>query len=321
VPFFVFLLAVVHVVCSENLLQTVKNGTVNDVRKVIEEGADVNALGKEDLTALHVAARYNPDPEVISLLIKAGAKVNATDYWLHTPLKYAVAHNENPDIIQTLLDAGAHYDPGQNKGWTLLHHAASFNPHPEIIDFFLHKGKNVNAHEKNFGDTPLHNAVKNNTSLSVIESLIDAGAEVNSKNDDDMTPLFMAVVSNPNPEIIAALLDAGANSREDRRFREEKSLLYWAIQQNKSPDVIRFLIAKTGYDINQKIKDGKTLLHLALFNSNPDVILCLLEIGADPNIEDNNGLTVWDYYKGQSWNEDSEAYKTLEKMCEKPGRQ
>lgn len=314
VPFFVFLLAVIHVVSSEDLLQTAKNGTVNDVRKVIEEGADVNTLGKEDLTALHVAAQFNPDPEVISLLIEAGATVNATDYWLHTPLKYAVAHNENPDIIQTLLDAGAHYDPGQNKGWTLLHHAASFNPHPEIIDFLLHKGMDVNAREENFGDTPLHTAAKNNPSLSVIESLIAAGAEVNPKNDDDMTPLFMAVVSNPNPEIIAALLDAGADSREDRRFREEKSLLYWAIQQNKSPE-------KTGYDINQKIKDGKTLLHLAIFNSNPDVILCLLELGADPNIEDNNGFKVWNYYKGQSWNEDSEAYKTLEKMCEKPVRQ
>ena len=50
--FFVFLFALVTVVYSENLLHIVKNGSPDEVRKAIEEGADVNALGKLNFRAL-----------------------------------------------------------------------------------------------------------------------------------------------------------------------------------------------------------------------------------------------------------------------------
>lgn len=54
------------------------------------------------------AAGYNPNPQVITILVKAGADVNARDrYNDMTPLMYAAWFNQNPELIATLLNAGA----------------------------------------------------------------------------------------------------------------------------------------------------------------------------------------------------------------------
>jgi ankyrin repeat protein len=71
------------------------------------------------VNAIMTAAYYNPDPEVIRLLVKHGAKVNSRarkgysrnrNYtWCSTrmtPLMLACWHN-NPEVISTLLEAGA----------------------------------------------------------------------------------------------------------------------------------------------------------------------------------------------------------------------
>ena len=65
---------------NEALLIAAEDKDWEKVRKLIAEGADVNA---EDVpwgeTVLMYAARYNENPKVIKELIAAGADVNAKD--------------------------------------------------------------------------------------------------------------------------------------------------------------------------------------------------------------------------------------------------
>jgi ankyrin repeat protein len=54
-------------------------------------------------------------------------------------------------------------------------------------------------------------AASDNESPEVITVLLDAGANVNARNDSGGTPLHMAAKYNENPEVIIVLLDAGAD--------------------------------------------------------------------------------------------------------------
>jgi ankyrin repeat protein len=57
----------------------VKTGTSQSVQAAISKGADVNARDKYDRTPLMYAAEYNPNPEVITVLLTAGANAKAKD--------------------------------------------------------------------------------------------------------------------------------------------------------------------------------------------------------------------------------------------------
>jgi ankyrin repeat protein len=59
------------------LLVASDKGDVEKVKKLLKEGADVNAKGKYGYTPLHKAAFYRYI-EIVKLLIENGANVNAT---------------------------------------------------------------------------------------------------------------------------------------------------------------------------------------------------------------------------------------------------
>jgi len=57
---------------------------------------------------------------------------------------------------------------------------------------------------------------------------------------------------------------------------------------------------------------GQTPLHLAArFSSNPEVVLTLLELGADSRARTNRGLTPWDLIRRNDKLRDTEAYWRL----------
>ena len=91
---------------------------VEDVRDMLDQGADVNAADDYGRTPLQLAAVTNYEPSVIKLLLDRGADVNARadDGW--TPLHLAAAHNDSLSIIKLLLERGANFrassDYGQN---------------------------------------------------------------------------------------------------------------------------------------------------------------------------------------------------------------
>ena len=54
-------------------------------------------------------------------------------------------------------------------------------------------------------------AATSNTNPAVIEALLNHGADIHARADDDQTPLHVAASSNTNPEVIQLLLKRGAN--------------------------------------------------------------------------------------------------------------
>ncbi|HXL01820.1 MAG TPA: ankyrin repeat domain-containing protein [Candidatus Atribacteria bacterium] len=92
---------------QEDFTELVKTGSLEEVKKAIEAGANVNARDENGMTPLMHAAGANQNPEVIKVLLEAGAEVNARDEDGWTPLMQAACFNQNPEVIKVLLEAGA----------------------------------------------------------------------------------------------------------------------------------------------------------------------------------------------------------------------
>jgi len=97
------------------------------------------------------------------------------------------------------------------EGWTLLTYAASFNTNPDIIKALIECGAYVND-RSNEDQTPLMYATSYSTEPAIIKVLVDAGAYVNARQlKSGMTPLMFAAQYNSNFDVLNMLLDNGAD--------------------------------------------------------------------------------------------------------------
>jgi lysophospholipase len=80
-------------------------GKLDQVRRLIEHGADVNCGDYDGRTALHLAASEGRT-EVVRFLVENGARVDARDRWGGTALADALRHGHD-DVARLLFDRGA----------------------------------------------------------------------------------------------------------------------------------------------------------------------------------------------------------------------
>ena len=200
---------------------TIENRDLSDIQKLIAQGTDVNQRTHKGKTALMIVARV-ADTDLISLLITAGAEVNAVNPRGGSALMYATvsghieavrlllkhdakinaagtngwtalmiaAAKGHAEIVQLLLDHGAHVNARDIYGWTPLMRAA-FQKHPGAVNKLLeHKNVNVNAQDDN-GATALHH-VASKGFVEIAKTLIEHGADKQSKDQQGHTPLMVA---------------------------------------------------------------------------------------------------------------------------------
>ena len=150
-------------------------GDLEAVRRLLREGADVNAPQGDGMTALHWAAEHG-DAELADVLLYAGARVDAgTRIGHYTPLHLA-SRGARATVVEVLLDAGS--DPNAsttNSGTTPLHLAAATGDRA-VVEVLVEAGADVNGREGAWGQTPLIFAAANNR-VAAMEVLLGAGAD------------------------------------------------------------------------------------------------------------------------------------------------
>lgn len=138
----------------------VKSGSPQDVQAAISNGADVKARDTTyGWTPLMVAAGFNPNPEVITVLIKAGSDIKAQDPYGRTALM-AAAGDQSPEMITVLLNAGSEINAHNSSGVTALMAAAGYNQNFEVITILLKAGADAKAKDL-IGQTALDYAQDN----------------------------------------------------------------------------------------------------------------------------------------------------------------
>jgi ankyrin repeat protein len=274
-------------------------GDTEEIQRLVESGADLNARDEQGATALMRAAG-NASLDVVKLLLEKGAEVNATSKYGRTALLSAVGLGANrrpptkevPDLVRALVDKGADVKAKTQDGETVLMGAASLDE-PDIVRNLLEKGLEVNAGDKR-GKTALMRS-----GPRVAKLLLDNGADFSVKDKDGMTPLMFAA-QRRSLDMVKLLLDKGADSTA--KDNDGKTVLMFAAGYRGpgNADIVRALIA-AGAEINGKDNNGRTALMKAVTNFRGvgekgldalEVTKALLEKGADVNAKDKNGETA-----------------------------
>ena len=110
-----------------------QNGQVEEVKSLLERGAQINFQTNDGTSALHIASQ-NGHIDVAKLLIEKGAKVDLLNNDQCSPLMIACEH-ELTDVVQVLLEHDADTYLRNKKGQTALEIAKEKN-HVDIISLF-----------------------------------------------------------------------------------------------------------------------------------------------------------------------------------------
>lgn len=162
----------------------------------------------EGITPLMKAAKKG-DLNEAKRLIKAGADVNEKDVWGTSALVVAVKHGRK-DVVRELLKADADTEVRVGTGWTSLMLAVE-QSNVEIVKLLLRYGADINA-KNDRGETSILNAVQEEKDIPVLRVLIKHGADVNEQENHGTTPLIAACfrAGEGKKDIVQILLENGA---------------------------------------------------------------------------------------------------------------
>ena len=199
------------------LAEAAAKGQVDRIKQSITGGADIDAQGKEGMTAL-IWALVNENKKGFQALLEAGA---------------------NPNVQMANGDSAMGYAAMHEDTWYL-----------EIV---LKHGGDPNLVDPNTGETPIYESI-GRLRPKHVQMLIGAGANLNFRNKEGYTPVISAANINQY-DLVYAMLEAGADPRvKDKRGN---TVLYPIRDNRISPKsehfkwrakVIEFLKAK-GIDV------------------------------------------------------------------------
>ena len=292
------------------------NPDVSIVNLLLDRGADTNTSTSSGETPLYIACSKGLIATV-QMMLKRGARVNvsAGD---KSPLNVA-CKMKNKALVKLLLDGGADPNIPEEtiyKTSFSLHIAAADN-NVEFINLLLYHRANVNVVDFS-GNTALHHFIlsiqpnrmlsQSTVSLSVLHTLLQAGADVNIINRNGESPLYLAVKLSLL-DIVDGMLSHVGNSMNDEEISDLCKFafnccslelvsgllfgpstqtmqrcyplaLYFSVRNNWL-GIVRELL-KRGVNVDIMTVAGTPLI-VACQQGSVDTVRLLLQYGANPN--------------------------------------
>jgi ankyrin repeat protein len=228
------------------------------VKYLVERGVDLNIADQEGRAPLHILAQRDVEndhdayDELIRLFLSHGADIEIKTTKGHTPLMFAILLSGRVTPTRVLIRNGASLEACNQDGEFPLHLAASMKENGlELAKLLLDAGVPVDIRTRAEGvlnsTTPLFFA----ETASILQLLIDRGANITARNDGGYTAIHWVV---------------------DRDKAEHTS---------ETDKMVRLLI-DAGAEVNARTTTDITPLHLAAYNGYFTAVEMLLTHGANP---------------------------------------
>ncbi|GMH51011.1 hypothetical protein TrST_g8567 [Triparma strigata] len=265
------------------MIDFASQGEVDEVKKMLAQGLDVNSGDYDSRTTLHLAAAEG-NLRVVQVLLQEGADVQVTDRWGHEPLHDAIT-SKHESVAELLAEQGAelHYDDPAG----MLCSAAAAGDVDQLNRMVTH-GISPNSADYD-GRTALHLAASEGN-MKVVEMLISNAnekANVNVQDRWNNTPLDDAV--SHGHELISMLLSESGG---------KMNLAYASgalCDASAKGNIIRLkLLQRHGADVKDSDYDDRTALHLAAAEGQLVSVDFLLNSKADVNFKDRWGRVALD---------------------------
>ena len=233
----------IKVQVEEPLVLAASLNYTDTCERLIQEGADVNAVWKKRyMTPLYWAAVIG-NVELMHMLLKAGANPSTEEFSVFCE---AAAVN-NVESCAALLDAGVS-PVHETRGWTTT---------------ALHRAAGAKAYQ-------------------VCKMLLEKGMDPNVLDRDNRTPLMVVAGEGQRGERICDLLLA-AGARAELADKDGTTALHEATRSMSMlySDTLVCKLLAAGADVNATNKWYDTPLHCAVQSGNVQACRTLLEAGAD----------------------------------------
>ena len=248
---------------AEQLIEAVRAGQLEEVRRLLDAGADVNGTGNATSGSwVYVKAPaithavLVDQKEIVELLIAYGADMELGEQGYRDTALHTAAHLDHADIVTVLLESGA-------------------NPAP------------ISRHTN--WETPMHYAAEAGAT-SAIQALLDGGVDVDVRVDDGRSALMniiRQVKAGVSIKVATFLLERGADPNlQDGTGR---TALHYAAQT--IPKLVP-VVLEHGADADAQTTTGDTALHLAARAGKVDAVEALLDHGASAELENQQGETA-----------------------------
>lgn len=286
---------------------------------LLDHGADINAVDEENRHALFWAAmekkyeavesllnhREKPrleqtdwdgdslvqsarrDIRILKRLIDAGVDLTHEGSAGQTVLNRAVVMEE-PDMVDYLLslERDRHVDihHRDSDGWTPILDAVGYSPNAEVTRVLMEHGSRL-SDKTGFNDSPLHLAARGSRP-DLLRILLEyhRPEDLTRVNDEGRTPLLQVFQFHDTKALdcVKLLVRAGAdvNAQDNHGW---SLLIRSATLGAEARKIHEYLISQSSINVNLAGNGGVTALHAASAIGDVDLVVKLLEHGADAN--------------------------------------
>ncbi|WP_428241127.1 ankyrin repeat domain-containing protein [Gynuella sp.] len=265
---------------------------------LLKNTVNLNSPDSSGATPLFLAV-MTEDLVAVKNLLNAGADPNIPNNHRY-PITYAIAH-DNADITRLLMESGANLNVVNRDHLTPLLMAID-GENMVLFNDLLAAGADPNM-TVNEVDLPIHRLIYNaddneyheSQRLSMLQSLIKAGAEMSARTSDDQDILWLAI-DYKRPLIAQYLLQQEPNTQYNEA--DLTDLLFLAIEQ--LPELIEPLLSK-GVSYQSINKYGETTLMQAAYAGRLKLVQELIAQGLDVNAVSKSGWTALHYAINYDW--------------------
>ncbi|MBE6353374.1 ankyrin repeat domain-containing protein [Treponema sp.] len=267
------------------LVLALKSGQIKTAEYLCEKGAKILNLSNSDLFDI-----FDKNPESIKILKKSEFNLNNKDKYGYSPLIDAIYNNRNNIaklLIKNDVDCNCTFKDGNDNELSALE-LALFKKQSEIATLLITHGADIH-HYCTTGSNSFLIAAQSGDNKN-LQLLMDKGISVDitgKKNYEGQTALMSAAYSN-HLDTIKFLISCGANINTTRNTGLTALMV---ASQAGSEKIVEYLI-KNGADINLITNEGADAFICATQYGNVPCAALLLEAGADINHMDKDGTAL-----------------------------